>query len=52
MSFLKLIYNVENLRTNKIYIGKTTNLLNRANHYILEYRNFKNVIAVNFVHTK
>lgn len=36
------IYVIENLRTSKIYIGKTTNIFNRANHYILEYRNFKN----------
>ena len=33
-----VIYMIVNLLTNKKYIGKTTNLLNRANNYILNYR--------------
>lgn len=34
------IYMIENLTDHMIYIGKTVNLLNRANHYIWKIRNF------------
>lgn len=37
-----VIYVVENLRTHKLYVGKTTNLLNRANNYTLNYRKYVN----------
>lgn len=33
-----VIYAIENTKTHKIYIGKTTHLLNRSNHYIWAYR--------------
>lgn len=35
-----VIYAIENLNNHKIYIGKTTHLLNRANNYIFNYRKF------------
>lgn len=34
-----VVYAIENLTDHKIYIGKTSNLLNRVNHYIWAYRN-------------
>lgn len=37
-----VIYVVENLINHKLYVGKTTNLLNRANNYTLNYRKFIN----------
>lgn len=33
-----IVYMIVNLKTGKKYVGKTTNLLNRANNYILHYR--------------
>lgn len=33
-----IVYCIENLRNGKLYIGKTTNIFNRANHYIKVYR--------------
>lgn len=37
-----VVYAIENVVTKKVYIGKTTNLLNRVNHYIWLYRNGDN----------
>lgn len=34
-----VIYVIVNIKTRQFYIGKTTNLLNRSNHYIWSYRN-------------
>lgn len=34
-----VVYAIENIKTQKTYIGKTTNILNRSNAYIYAYRN-------------